>query len=484
MCLSRQRHDLVALQQLRGFQNLDLQVRELITSLSQGEKKFEELRIVLRDENIQTRDHVDKVFEQQQAQQTKDRHREQFLDSLWFAEINSREERITDAHQKTFEWIFDKSGQSSGPWDNFAQWLENGRDAYWINGKVGSGQSTLMSFLCQDDRTKDSLKVWSKDKILLMPKFFFWSGGTLMEKRIEGLLRSLIWQMLKALSDLDLGFLQTIAAWTERRILTTLRSIVQQISNTHRLCFFIDGLYEYEGEQDELISFIRELMQGANVKVCLSSRPEKTFKKAFGSSTKLRLQDLTRNDIRRFLIKKLQSKERATYTSQDPFWLDHLIKEILERAAEVFFWVSLAVKDQMHGLRNGDSPLQLAERLHSLPNEIEGVYAYMLGRIETHYRKEASQFLQIALAQFERGCSLDFALASRGRLDDMLLSPNGIPELELIALSSSIRESIGITCAGLLEIHNDGSLKSFGLQDTPGGTGREETEAQIFALEF
>lgn len=484
---------MASLQQTQGFQDLNQQVRDLITSLSQGEKRFEELKMVLRHENKQSRNHIDMVFQQQQVQQKKEKYREQLLASLWFTEINSREERTPDAHRETFQWIFDKSGQAVRPWDNFVQWLESGRDAYWINGKAGSGKSTLMSFLCQDDRTKESLRVWSGKKSLLMLKFFFWSGGSLLEKCIEGLLRSLIWQILNDLPDLDVEFSQPIAAWTERRLRTTLQKIVQLALNTHFLCFFIDGLDEFGGEQDELISFIQEAMQGTNVKFCLSSRPYRAFEKAFGSSAKLRLQDLTRKDIQSFVVDNLQSTEQASgITLQHPLWLEDVTEKILWRAEGVFLWVSLAVRDQMHGLRNGDSPARLEERLESLPSEVEGVYAHMLSQIEKYYRREASQFLQIALhgAQYSYDRTLlGFALASLGRLDEILGSPDSLPELELLTISHSIRERIGVTCAGLLEVHDDANTGEDGLffrslrHDLALDAGGEVTKDETLYLE-
>lgn len=495
--MGRQRYDMACLQQTQGFQELNHQARNLIIGLSQGETNFEELRTVLRNENKQTRDHIDKATQQQQAQQKKEWYRQQFLDSLWFNEIHSREERIADAHRETFEWIFDKSGQAVSPWDNFVQWLESGRNAYWINGKAGSGKSTLMSFLCQDARTKDSLRLWSGYKGFLMPKFFFWSGGTLLEKSIEGLLRSLIWQILNDLPDLDIGFAQPIAAWTERRLRTTLQQILQLALNSHPLCFFIDGLDEFGGEQDELVSFIQQAVQGTDVKVCLSSRPYRVFEKAFESSAKLRLQDLTRKDIQKFLFDKFQGMEQAPgITLQHSLRLEDVTERILERAEGVFLWVSLAVRDQLHGFRNGDSPAQLEERLENLPNEVEGIYAHMLSQIEKCYRGEASQLLQVALHGTKDSGDrtlLGFALAFQGRLDAILRSSDSLPELELITISQSIRERIGITCAGLLEIHDDrrdgpsdrfdGPSHRFNDDELTLDAGGEVTNDQILHLE-
>ena len=312
-CLCRQRSDLASIQQSHDFQTLDRGVQKLITTLSEGPKRFEELRTVIGQENEATREHISKAIQQQQEQYEAKENRKRLLESLWFDEIHSREEKIAAAHRKTFEWIFDVSDHAMGPWDNFIKWLKTGQDTYWINGKAGSGKSTLMSFLCQDDRTLESLRCWSGNRGMnvLMPKFYFWSGGTQMQKSIEGLLRSLIWQVLQLMPDLDITFSafesrNMVPAWTERRLQTTLQSILQQASGSHLFCLFIDGLDEYEGDQGNLFDFILELVKSSTVKVCLSSRPYQVFDQAFGLSAKLRLQDLTHSDIQKFVIDRFQ----------------------------------------------------------------------------------------------------------------------------------------------------------------------------------
>lgn len=67
----------------------------------------------------------------------------------------------------------------SRPLGQFVNWLEEGHGIYWINGKAGSGKSTLMRFLTQEEyeRTMESLKKWSGTKNVISLSFFFWSAG-------------------------------------------------------------------------------------------------------------------------------------------------------------------------------------------------------------------------------------------------------------------------------------------------------------------
>ena len=445
-------------------QALSQQVQTMINKLSQGSIAFDELANAIRNEHAETREHITEQLRQYEKTQDHREYRKRFLDSLWFDELWSREERIVDAHRKTFEWIFDGSGKGIGRWDNFVEWLEHGKGIYWIKGKAGSGKSTLMSFLGQDSRIPESLEVWAGDKGIIVPKFYFWSGGKPIERSTEGLLRSLLWQILNQLPDLQLSdpgqnnghsiFAEPIAAWTERRLRAKLAQTVQQALQTHNVCFFIDGLDEFAGDQEALISFIEDIVKISGIKMCLSSRPEEVFAQAFASSSKLQLQDLTKKDIQSFVMDKLQGvPEMMPLVPQDSDWLEKLTQEIRRKAQGVFLWVSLAVKDQIRGLRNGDNLDQLRTRLTYLPDEVEGIYARMLNQIEIPYRREASIFLEIAL--FGRDESLSsHILASRNDLDAILGSDDPMPALELVAMSDRVRNRIGIACAGLLEIYD------------------------------
>lgn len=67
------------------------------------------------------------------------------INGLSFPEIYTRESNITESFEDTFTWIFQHDG--TRPWSDFVNWLKNGNDLYWINGKAGSGKSTLMKFV-------------------------------------------------------------------------------------------------------------------------------------------------------------------------------------------------------------------------------------------------------------------------------------------------------------------------------------------------
>ncbi|KAL7920620.1 hypothetical protein ACQKWADRAFT_298002 [Trichoderma austrokoningii] len=110
-------------------------------------------------------------------------------DKLYMPELNHRISQIEDAFQNTFKWIFDL--------DLFTRWLREGSGLFWINGKPGSGKSTLMKYIFQSPLTWDLLYNWRKGSLDIKAGFFFHYRGTAMQKSFEGVLRSLIIQILE-----------------------------------------------------------------------------------------------------------------------------------------------------------------------------------------------------------------------------------------------------------------------------------------------
>jgi len=49
-----------------------------------------------------------------------------------------------------------------------------GQDIYWINGKAGSGKSTLTKFICEHDKTNEALRTWAALNEVQILSYFFW----------------------------------------------------------------------------------------------------------------------------------------------------------------------------------------------------------------------------------------------------------------------------------------------------------------------
>jgi len=100
----------------------------------------------------------------------------------------------------------------------------------------------------------------------------------------------------------DLGA-TSLGRWTGKELLDAFRNLVEMAQNFAKICFFIDGLDEFEGDdtdRTEIIDLLKEISNSLNINVCLLRRPWLIFKDAFESGLLLLLQNLTYKDIKNY----------------------------------------------------------------------------------------------------------------------------------------------------------------------------------------
>lgn len=246
--------------------------------------------------------------------------------------------------------------------------MARGRPSHILHQWKGRvGKSTLMNTIYQDKRTVTALKIWSGSRQLLTPTFFFWSTGSELQKTSVGLLRSLIYQIIKAAPSLITRLSKSIESiwpnvsqqlpvWTERGLRTLLFRLLMVDLIASRICIFVDGLDEFTGDHDALLSLIQRLGRSHNIKLCVSSRPDPKYEASLKSSATLRLQDLTKGDIGNYASARLADAAPHSSHAWHTFnWLGSTASKITERAEGVFLWVELAVNDQIQGLYNDDT---------------------------------------------------------------------------------------------------------------------------------
>src|ERR1700681_2535463 len=60
-----------------------------------------------------------------------------------------------------------------------------------------------MKFICEHEDTATNLENWAKGRQLIVAQFFFWNAGRqALQKSQEGLLRSILYQILRQTPDL------------------------------------------------------------------------------------------------------------------------------------------------------------------------------------------------------------------------------------------------------------------------------------------
>jgi hypothetical protein len=100
--------------------------------------------------------------------------------------------------------------------------------------------------------------------------------------------------------------------WTLRLLMPIFRTLIRQNRVPLKPCFLIDGLDEFDGDQEEIANFFKEITEAGDVKVCLSSRPWVVVAESFKDDPFLRLQDLSRPDIAKYVYGNLVSTNHST----------------------------------------------------------------------------------------------------------------------------------------------------------------------------
>jgi hypothetical protein len=331
---------------------------------------------------------------------------QRILRSLHFKTIAMRESKIPEAHAATFEWIFSEENTESP----FLEWLQNDNGVFWAMGKAGSGKSTLMKFLVNHRLTEQYLQTWAAGKTVVMAKYFFWNAGNELQKSQEGLLRSLLFAILRKCPKMISGLSSDLPPeledddseldiWNLQSLLKLFGSLGQQAEPTTKFCFFVDGLDEYEGDSMDLIKALRALSKLKMVKLCVSSRPWHIFKDEYARPNyrMLKLEDLTRDDIALYVRDVLEEHERFTILQQQDDRYLELVQQIVNKAEGVFLWVSLVVKSLLRGLTSSDRMSDLQRRIELLPPSLEDFFRHMLESVEKVYRKDTFKAFQYVL---------------------------------------------------------------------------------------
>ncbi|KAF6809448.1 hypothetical protein CSOJ01_06926 [Colletotrichum sojae] len=340
------------------------------------------------------------------------------LKSLRFDTQPIRHENIPAAYKKTFEWVYKPQEGDGSTVGNIPRWLESDERLFWVSGKPGSGKSTFMKFVAGEPRTRGLLAGWAKEEPFIIASHYFWSAGNGMQKSEEGLLRTLLYDIFRQCSELIVPVCGSRVSSRKKRenhekeggnlpwTLPDLRAALQKIATLEvgspRICLFIDGLDEYEGDPQTICQVLRDLLEPSRIRMCVSSRPWNVFEEAFGEQeNKLYIQDLTRNDILEYTRDNLYGHKRWKFLSTAALQGEQLIEEIEHRACGVFLWVYPVVKKLRTGLTNRDSFSDLRRRLECVPDELEDFFRHILQSVENFYHEKMSTTLQIAVAAGE-----------------------------------------------------------------------------------
>lgn len=369
------------------------------------------------------------------------------LEALRFQEMEKRFDDIEDAHINTCRWLLDdsyapsqsKSTTMTQARVRFIDWLKGGRGLFHVSGKPGAGKSTLMKYMTGSPELQRYLTSWAGSKQLVFASFFFWKHGTDYQKSFEGLVRSLLHSALSQCPELLSRVFPTqweaaedgiTIRFNKAEVRTAFDTLMKQpqIYDDRKFAIFIDGLDEFVGHEDSLISALFDWVDSGldNIKICVSSRELTIFQQRFAACPKIRLHDINHSDILAFVNEKLQKNKDAILPPYELGEVIRLGRELVHNAEGVFLWASLAVGVLEKGLLINDSMTRLREKIKSLPPGLEKLFEHIFGCIRTELhpdeRQRAMQILSIFVHQAQVEDPFDFEcdFAERRKSIDLL----------------------------------------------------------------
>ncbi|SCO58416.1 related to small s protein [Fusarium fujikuroi] len=537
--------DAIYMQQDVSFGKLDIDVQFLISQLAQGITGVENLvkqehtatrNIIVKESaraEVAINSHMDKqALELRTASETKKKC-EVFLQSLKAPLMNHRYNDIMDSTEASFNQVFasyedmktmyhydsesdgsatddqeaenledddspdeDASGDDGNgsdsdhdslvedihqSWASLNTWLQSTDKLFYIRGKPGSGKSTLIKFIGQQEQTNKLLQRWSPDATIL--SYFFWKIGSEEQKSLKGLWCSLLHQRLEDQQQLIPSILQNFNILSRHSqhhdwAMKDLQIVWNYLADvdTRHLCIFIDGLDEIRNEDgfSELLETIDAMLVNPKIKICVSTRPEASIvrwlktKKAAG----ILLEDLTRYDMLVFVQKRFHKLSSDIQVSSET--IRHLRHKLVDKALGVFLWLHLATRSIIEGIENVDSEDMLISRLNALPGNLENLYIDMWQRMNAKspvYAETARRYFRYVLQHPERiififtsqrwyrisqPWILQFTCAENPEILEKLLKRANMMDLaEILQRCEDTKASIQSQCAGLLEVRQN-----------------------------
>lgn len=300
---------------------------------------------------------------------------------------------------------------------------------------------------------------------MIVASFYFWAAGFKMQTSKEGLYRTLLSQVFQSCPEAVPYALperwealclynKDPKPFDEIKLRNILDSVIKFASFTKSLCLFIDGLDEFNGTHGDLIEFVKNMIETLPVKVCVASRPWVVFEAALEGKPSLMIEDLTFNDIRRYVTSRFESDaEFVSLQNREVELSRNLIEDVVRKASGVFLWVSIVASSLLEGIKYGDRVSDLQQRLSQLPPDLESLYDRILHNLDPFYLEHAAQYFRIMATCEHPPEALLLSFADEEELDFAVKLPNAplAPE-EMAILVDTIRKRLNSRRKGFINV--------------------------------
>lgn len=355
----------------RSIQNIN-RLRSPQTELVLRQSLVSKVTSLARDEN------ENKSWDAAQARYEK----------LGFPTTNLRYRSIPKPALGTCSWIFEH--------EKYQDWLQ-GRNLpshsglLVLLGKPGSGKSVLMKEIYR------RLSLGQTESDYSTAAFFFHAQGEELEKSMNGMLRSLLYQILPknqyAFDHFNLSW-DSIYSSMETEDLRTLLVSMLVKPYLKRMIIFIDAVDECDFSAiRDTAYFWREVTElasasGAKLNVLMSARHFPTI--SLSNSSEIIVEDHTKNDIEAYIQQKINL---VASPKQD---LSCLKTQFCLKSNGVFLWTVLALDKMLQEWDEGLGVSALLTRMDSVPLGLEDLFVHIMSGISRKARRLTLRLFQWA----------------------------------------------------------------------------------------
>ena len=274
--------------------------------------------------------------------------------------MRERRNDIVNAAINTCAWL------SADP--KYVEWSKKRHGLLWIKGHPGVGKSTIMKYASEAERDRGSL---------VCASFFFYGGGTLIQKNPLGLLRSLLHQIVQQVPSLLLELTHIFKRrretdgtygekwnWHEMELQEFFESAVVEAAKTEAIRIYVDALDE-SGEQaaTSLVTFFQGLAE--SLSICFSCRHYPLIALEYG--LEICVENENTQDIQTFVNHELNKEHYESIRDQ-----------IIWKSAGNFQWVKLVAVLVLNLARRGSPLKAIQTKIQQIPQELSKLYKELL----------------------------------------------------------------------------------------------------------
>ena len=299
------------------------------------------------------------------------------LNSLRFE--NTRYGKISEEHKGSLKWLWTK--QEYLAWSSTSS-----SDLLLVEGKPGSGKSTLMKYI---QRSFMQQELHGKQ---IVASFYYSYREGEQQTNHSNMLRSILYDILNQNETFFFHFQRSYREregrpWSYDSLKEILLSLTKHHPVKSRICFIIDAVDEsVDGDRYDVIQLLHRLcaIKGpCVVKVFVASRPIVGLNRHSAEKDKvIRLEDVNAPDISNFAESFLLRLEFP------PDIIKEAKEYIVQNAQGVFVWVHLVKEELLRFARSGTTEDRIFSFLKSLPTELEGFYGRILTGLEGGKRED------------------------------------------------------------------------------------------------